>query len=257
MIEQHPTAIISKKAEIGENVKVGPFSIIEDDAIIGDNCQIDSGVVVYSGVRLGKNIKISHGAAIGGPPQDLKYAGEKTELHIGDNTVIREFAALNRGTVAHGKSEIGKNCLIMAYAHVAHDCLVGDNAILVNSVQMGGHVEIGDWAILGGCSLIHQFCHVGEHAMVGAGFKVAQDILPYSLNAGYPLRCMGLNLIGLRRRGFSNETINTLKLLFRYLMSSKLNTSQALAIIDKEIEKTPEVLRVLDFIKKSKRGVIK
>jgi UDP-N-acetylglucosamine acyltransferase len=256
-MEQHPTAIVSKKAEIGSNVKVGPFSIIEDDVIIGDGCEIDSHVVVKSGARMGKNIKIAHGAAISGPPQDLKYAGEKTELIIGDNTIIREFTDLNRGTVAHGKSEIGKNCLIMAYAHVAHDCSVGDHVILVNSVQMGGHVEIGNWAILGGVSLIHQFCHVGEHAMVGAGFKVAQDILPYSLNAGYPIRCMGLNLIGLRRRGFSEETVNTLKKLFRILMSKKLNTTQALAIIDNEIEKIPEVIRVLEFIENSKRGVIK
>jgi UDP-N-acetylglucosamine acyltransferase len=256
-MEQHQTAIVSSKAEIGKNVKVGPFSIIEDDVIIGDDCLIDCYVSIKSGSRLGNNIKISAGAAIGGPPQDLKYAGEKTELIVGENTIIREFVTLNRGTVVHGKTEIGKNCLFMAYAHVAHDCILGDNVILVNSAMMGGHVEIGDWAIVGGKVGVHQFCHVGEHSMIGGCFKATQDVLPFSLAAGYPLRCMGLNLVGLRRRGFSNETIDILKKLFRFLMSKKLNTTQALKRIDDEVEKIPEVLRVLDFINKSTRGVIK
>jgi len=257
MMEQHPTALVSKRAEIGENVKVGPYAIIEDDVSIGDGCVIDSHVSVKSGARIGKNVKIYHGAAIAGPPQDLKYGGERTELHVGDNTVIREFATLNRGTVAHGKTEIGTNCLFMAYSHAAHDCIIGDNVILANAVQMGGHVEIGDWAILGGSAVVHQFCKIGEHCMVGGGFRVTQDVLPYTMVAGYPLKCMGVNAIGLKRRGFSDKTINTLKTLFRYLMSKKLNTTQALEIIDKEMEKIPEVLKVLDFVKRSSRGVIK
>ena len=256
-MKQHATAIISKNAKIADDVEVGPYSVIEDDVEIGKGSIIDSSVSIKDGARIGENVKIYHSAAIAGPPQDLKFAGERTELHVGDNTVIREFVTLNRGTAAHGRTEIGKNCLFMAYSHAAHDCIIGDNVILANSVQMGGHVEIGENAIIGGATVIHQFSLVGEHCMVGGGFRITQDILPYSTVAGYPLRCLGLNSIGLQRRGFSKETITTLRKLFRLLMSKKLNTSQALAKIDEEIEKIPEVVKVLEFIKRSERGVIK
>jgi len=256
-MEQHSTAIVSKKAKIADDVKIGPYTIVEDDVVIGKGAFIDSSVSIKDGARIGENVKIYHGAAIAGPPQDLKFAGEKTELFVGDNTVVREFVTLNRGTAAHGKTEIGKNCLFMAYSHAAHDCIIGDNVIIANSVQMGGHVEIGDFAIIGGASVIHQFSLVGEHCMVGGGFRITQDILPYSTVAGYPLRCLGLNSIGLQRRGFSTETIAELKKLFRLLMSKKLNTSQALARIEEEVEKIPEVIKVLEFIKKSERGVVK
>jgi UDP-N-acetylglucosamine acyltransferase len=256
-LEQHPTAIISDKAQIGGDVTIGPFSIVEDDVVIGDGCIIDSSVSVKSGARIGNSVRIYHGAAVSGPPQDLKFAGERTELIVGDNTIIREFVTLNRGTKAYGRTEIGNNCLFMAYSHAAHDCIIGNNVILANSVQMGGHVEIGDWAIIGGGTVIHQFSKIGAHAMIGGGFRVTQDILPFSMVAGYPLRCLGLNSIGLKRRGFSDETIAILKRLFRYLMSKKMNTSQALKKIEAEIEKIPEVLQVLDFLERSERGVIK
>jgi len=256
-MDQHPTAIISPKAQVADDVKIGPYSIIEDDVVIGKGTIIDSHVSIKDGARIGQNVKIYHSAAVAGPPQDLKFAGEKSELIIGDNTVIREFVTLNRGTIAHGKTEIGKNCLFMAYSHVAHDCIIGDEVILANSIQMGGHVEIGDYAIIGGATVIHQFSLIGEHAMVGGGFRITQDILPYSTVAGYPLRCLGLNSIGLKRRGFSANTIAILKRLFRFLMSKKMNTSQAMAKIDDEIEKTPEVVKVLELIKKSDRGVVK
>jgi UDP-N-acetylglucosamine acyltransferase len=256
-MDQHPTAVVSSKAVIGKNVQVGPFSVIEDDVIIGDDCAIDSHVAIKSGCRLGNNIKVHHGAAIGGPPQDLKYAGEKTELFIGDNTVIREFVTLNRGTAAHGKTEIGKNCLFMAYCHAAHDNIIGNNVILANAVQMGGHVEIGDWAIIGGGTVVHQFSLVGEHAMVGGGFRVTQDVMPYITVAGYPLKYAGLNSIGLKRRGFSDDTINTLKTLLRFMTSKKMTTAQIKERIEKEIPKIPEVINVLEFIKRSQRGVIK
>jgi UDP-N-acetylglucosamine acyltransferase len=256
-MDQHPTALVSNKAEIGKNVKVGAFSIIEDDVIIGDGCIIDTHVSIKSGSRLGNNIIIYHGAAIGGPPQDLKYAGEKTELYIGDDTVIREFVDLNRGTVAHGKTVVGKNCLLMAYSHAAHDCTIGDNVVFANGAQLGGHVTIGDWAILGGLACVHQFCTIGEHCMMGACFKATQDVMPYTLAAGYPLKCMGVNIIGLKRRGFSPATITALKTTFRFLMSKKLTTSQAVKKIENEIEMIPEVQRVLEFIKSSKRGVTK
>ena len=182
---------------------------------------------------------------------------EKTELVIGKNCTIREFVTLNRGTAAHGKTEIGDNCLFMAYSHAAHDCIIGSNVILANTAEMGGHVEIGDWAIIGGGTVIHQFSHIGEHAMVGGGFRVTQDVIPYSMVAGYPLKCMGLNSIGLSRRGFSDDTIAKLKKAYRFLMSKKLNTSEALAKIEAEIEMVPEVKRVVDFIRAGERGVVK
>ncbi len=256
-MKRHSTAIVSSRAEIGKDVTIEPFAIIEDDVVIGDGCIIDSAVSVKSGARIGNNVKIYHGAAVSGPPQDLKFAGEKSELIVGDNTIIREFVTLNRGTKASGKTEIGKNCVFMAYSHAAHDCIIGNNVIVANSVQMGGHVEIGDWAIIGGGTMIHQFSLIGAHAMIGGGFRVTQDVLPYSMVAGYPLRCIGVNAIGLKRRGFSEETITTLKKLFRYLMSKKMNTSQALEEIEREIEKIPQVLNVLEFLEKSERGVIK
>ncbi len=256
-MNQHPGAIVSSRAKIGEDVTIGAFAVIEDDVEIGNGCSIDSNVSVKSGARIGNNVKIYHGAAVAGPPQDLKFAGEKSELIVGDNTIIREFVTLNRGTKAYGKTEIGKNCLFMAYSHAAHDCIIGDNVILANSVQMGGHVEIGDWAIIGGGTVIHQFSLIGEHAMIGGGFRVTQDILPYSIVAGYPLRCLGINSIGMKRRGLPEETIAILKRLFRYLMSKKMNTTQALEKIEREIEKIPEVVNVLDFLNKSERGVIK
>ena len=255
-MKQHPTAVISSKAELGD-ITVGPFTVIEDDVVIGDGTIIDSSVSIKSGARIGKDVKIYHGAAVAGPPQDLKFEGEKTELIVGDETVVREFVTLNRGTSALGKTEIGKNCLFMAYSHAAHDCIVGDNVIIANTVQMGGHVEIGDYAIIGGATVVHQFSLIGEHCMVGGGFRVTQDVLPYSMVAGYPLRCMGLNATGLKRRGFSDETIATLRKMFRYLMSKKMNTSQSIEKIENEIEKLPEVLKVLELIKKSDRGVIK
>jgi len=254
---QHPTAIVSSKAQIAEDVQIGSYSVIEDDVVIGKGTIIDSSVSIKDGARIGENVKIYHAAAVAGPPQDLKFAGEKTELIVGDNTIIREFVTLNRGTVAQGKTEIGNNCLFMAYSHAAHDCIIGDNVIIANSVQMGGHVEIGDYAVIGGATVIHQFCLVGEHCMVGGGFRITQDVLPYTTVAGYPLRCVGLNSIGLQRRGFSNETIAILKKMFRLLMSKKLNTSQALAKIDEEIEKIPEVVKILEFIKRSERGMVK
>ena len=256
-MKRHSTAIVSSRAEIGKDITIGPFAIIEDDVVIGDGCIIDSAVSIKSGARIGNNVKIYHGAAVSGPPQDLKFAGEKSELIVGDNTIIREFVTLNRGTKASGKTDIGKNCVFMAYSHAAHDCIIGNNVIVANSVQMGGHVEIGDWAIIGGGTMIHQFSLIGAHAMIGGGFRVTQDVLPYSMVAGYPLRCIGVNAIGLKRRGFSEETITTLKKLFRYLMSKKMNTSQALEEIEREIEKIPEVVNVREFLEKSERGVIK
>ena len=257
MTEIHQTAIISPKAELGNNVTVGPYAIIEEDVTVGDGCQIGSSVLLAPGAVLGKNVRIFHSAVIGTVPQDLKFEGEKTKAVIGDNTTLREFVTVNRGTVAHGESSVGKNCLLMAYAHVAHDCIIGDNVIMANSVNLGGHVEIDDNAIVGGVVPIHQFVKIGAHAMIGGGFRVHQDVCPYALVAGYPLKVAGLNGVGLKRRGFAKEVIKKLDLCFKFLFFSNLNTTQAVEKIKSEIEIVPEVQTILDFIERSNRGLIK
>ena len=257
MTNIHKTAIVAEPEKIPDSVTIGPYSIVEKDVILGENTWIDSHVSIKSGARLGAGCRVFHGAAVAGPPQDLKYAGEETELIVGKNCIIREFVTLNRGTAAHGQTEIGDNCMFMAYSHVAHDCIIGSNVIVANTVEMGGHVEIGDYANLGGGTVIHQFCRVGEHSIIGGGFKVAQDVIPFSMAARYPLKCFGLNIIGLKRRGFPRETIDKLKTVFRYLLSRKLKTTEALAKIEREIEPIPEVRRIVEFIRSSKRGVAK
>ncbi len=253
----HSTAIVSKKAQLGNDVSIGPYSIIEDDVIIGDGCKIASSVVIADGGRLGNNIQISPGVIIATEPQDLKFGGEETLCEIGDNTVVREYATINRGTVAHGKTTLGKNCLVMSYAHIAHDCIIGDNVIMANSVNLAGHVEIGDFAILGGLLPVHQFVKIGAHSMIGGGFRVQQDICPYALAGGYPLKVVGINSIGLKRRGFSPETIRTLEQAFKILFFSKLNTTQAAERIQSEFESTPEIKEIMGFIERSDRGIVK
>ncbi|MBM4159813.1 MAG: acyl-ACP--UDP-N-acetylglucosamine O-acyltransferase [Ignavibacteria bacterium] len=251
-----PHAVVSPKAILGENVHIGPFTVVEDDAAIGDGTWVGAHAVIHSGARVGRECRIHSFAAVGGPPQDLKYKGEPTILELGDRAVVREFVTLNRGTVSSGKTTIGSNSLFMAYAHVAHDCVVGDNVILANCVALGGHVTLGDWVIIGGLTPIHQFCMVGDHAMIGGGFRVVKDVPPYVLAANEPLICEGLNIIGLRRRGFAPHTIELLDRAFRLLYRSNLNVSQAVARIRQEIEPIPEVQNLLDFIAKSKRGIV-
>jgi UDP-N-acetylglucosamine acyltransferase len=253
----HPSALVSSKAEIADGVTIGPNSIVEDNVTVGEGSVVASSVLLASGAQLGKNVRISHGAVIGTNPQDLKFGGEITRAIIGDNTVVREYVTINRGTKAHGETSIGRDCFVMAYAHVAHDCIVGNNVILANAVNMAGHVEIHDWATIGGVVPIHQFVKIGAHCMVGGGFRVPQDICPFALVGGYPLKVVGINSIGLRRRGFSLERIRTLEQMFKILFFSGLNTSQALERINSEIEKTADVTLVLDFIAKSDRGIIK
>jgi len=254
----HSTAIVSLKAKIGENVTVAPFAIVQDDVEIGDGTYIGPNVVVYDGARIGKNVKIYQGASIAHRPQDLKYKDEKTYLEIGDETVIHEFAALHRGTTATGITKIGKKCLLMAYTHVAHDCRIGDNCILANGVQVAGHVEIDDFAIIGGLTPIHQFVKIGKHVMVGGGLRVGKDVPPYIMAAGEPIRYGGLNIVGLRRRGFSNEDIEALKQAYTIIYNSCLNFSQAKEkIISSTIYENLKVKEVVDFINKSSRGIIK
>ncbi|NQT27404.1 acyl-ACP--UDP-N-acetylglucosamine O-acyltransferase [candidate division KSB1 bacterium] len=257
MPEIHSTAIVDSKAELAEDVKIGPFTIVEGDVVIESGTQIDAHVLVADGARIGKNCRFHQGAVVGSLPQDLKFGGEKTTLEIGDNTVIREYCDLNRGTKHRGKSAIGKNSFLMAYTHVAHDCLIGDNVILANAVQLAGHVTIEDWVIVGGMVPIHQFCTIGQHAFVGGAYRVVQDIPPYILAAGEPLTYKGLNRVGLKRRGFSKEAIKALYKLYRLLYRAKLNKSQALEIIRSEVPDLPEVKTVLDFIEHSERGIIR
>lgn len=253
----HPTAIVSSKAELGSDVTVGPYSIIEDDVTIGDGAIVGSSTLIADGAVIGERVRVAHGAVIATEPQDLKFAGEKTRVSIGDNTVVREYATINRGTAAYGTTTIGKDCLIMAYAHVAHDCILGDNVIMANAANLAGHVEVGDHVILGGVLPVHQFVKIGAHAMVGGGFRVQQDICPYALVAGYPLKVVGVNVVGLRRRGFKREVIRTLEETFKILFFSSLNTSQAVEQIRGGVETIPEVRLILNFIKESERGIVK
>ncbi len=253
----HATAIISPKAKIGENISIGPYTIIEDDVEIGDNCTIGPSVAIYDGARIGNNVKIYQGASVSNHPQDLKFNNEISIFEIGDNTVIREFSTLHRGTVESGISKIGKNCLLMAYAHVAHDCIVGDNCILANVVQLGGHVHVDDWVIIGGGTLVHQFTKIGKHAMIGGGFRAVTDVPPFVLAAGEPLYYNGLNTVGLRRRGFSNQDIMKLKEVYSFIFSKELNLSQAKEKIKEKFKDDVLANTVLDFLNKSTRGLIK
>ncbi|MGB2697373.1 MAG: acyl-ACP--UDP-N-acetylglucosamine O-acyltransferase [Candidatus Zixiibacteriota bacterium] len=253
----HPTAIVDPQTDLAEDVSVGPYSIINSDVRIDKGTKIDSHVLIDSGTIIGKKCRIHKGAILGTPPQDLKFGGEKTYLKIGDNTIIREYASLNRGTEWRGGTIIGKNCFIMIYAHVAHDCLIGDHVILANSVNLAGHVEIGDYVIIGGVVPVHQFVKIGSHSIIGGGFRVQKDVCPFMMVAGYPLKTVGLNLVGLKRREFPEKTIDILKRVYRIIFRSKLNTSQAVEKIQNEIELIPEVKEILDFIQKSDRGIIK
>jgi len=257
MSKIHQTAIVSPKAELANDVEIGPFTVIEENVKIDSGTKIASSALIASGAVLGQNVKIHHGAVIGTIPQDLKFKGEATTAEIGDNTVIREYATINRGTDYHYRTSIGKNCLLMAYSHVAHDCLIGDNVILANSVNFAGHIEVGDFAILGGVLPVHQFVKIGRHSMIGGGFRVQQDVCPYALLGGYPLKVIGINSIGLRRRGFKPEVIRTLEKTFKILFFNKLNTSQAVEKIKNDIEIIPEVQEILNFIAHSERGIIK
>ena len=257
MTNIHPTAIVDPKAELGDGVIVAPYAVIQDDVIIGENTHIDSHVLLNSGTRIGKKCRISKGAVLGTDPQDLKYAGEKTTLEIGDETTIREFCTLNRGSNHRFKTEIGSNCLLMAYVHVAHDCVIGDNVILANAINMGGHVTIESYAAVGGMSPIHQFVKIGSHAFVGGGWRVNKDVPPYILAAGEPIKFAGINRVGLSRRGFSSEILQKIRQAYKLVYRSGLNVTQAVQKIKEAEELIPEVEKIVNFIEASERGIIK
>lgn len=250
-------AFVHPNAEIGRNVVIDAFAYIDENVIIGDGTHIYSHATVLSGARIGKNCNIFPGAVISAIPQDLKFVGEETTAVIGDCTTIRECATVNRGTASKGTTIIGNHCLIMAYSHVAHDCKLGDRIILGNTTQLAGEVVVDDWAIVSGGTLVHQFCHLGAHIMVQGGSKITKDIPPYIMVGREPLGYMGLNIVGLRRRGFIAEQMNAIQESYRYIYLSGLNTSQALEAIEKNIPASKEREDIVNFINSSERGIIK
>lgn len=252
-----PLAFIHTDSKIARNVVIEPFVTIEKDVEIGSGTWIGSNVTIMEGARIGKNCRIFPCAVISAIPQDLKFEGEKSLTIIGDDCTIRECATINRGTSASGKTIVGNNCLIMAYAHIAHDCVIGDNCVIVNSVALGGHVIIGDYAIIGGLSAIHQFVSVGKHAMVSGGSLVRKDVPPYIKAAREPLSFVGINSIGLRRRGFSDDKIKEIQAIFRILFQNNNNNTQALLKIETEINASPERDEIISFVQNSGRGIMK
>ncbi len=253
----HQLAAVDKRAKIGKNVTVEPFTTIAADVEIGEGTWIGPNVTIMDGAQIGKNCKIFPGTVISAIPQDLKFDGEDTRVIIGNDTTIRECVTINRGTKALGYTKLGDNCLIMATTHIAHDCIIGNNVIIVNGCGIAGHVEIGDYTIMGGLSAIHQFGKIGKHVMVSGGTLVRKDIPPYVKVARDPMSYAGINSVGLRRRGFTNEKIFEIQKIYHYLFQSKLNVSQATALIEKELLPTAERDEILEFIKNSPRGIVK
>lgn len=254
----HPQAIISPEAKIGSSVVIGPFAVIEAGAVIGDHTEIRSAAVITKFARIGSECVIHPGAVIGGEPQDLKFKGEDSLAIIGNRTVIREYATINRGTEASGKTEIGDDCLIMAYCHAAHDCHIGNHVVVANATQLGGHVTIHDHVVVGGVVKIHQFCTVGKHAMIGADTKIVKDIAPYLLIDGNPAQVFGLNKIGLKRRGFTPDILNELEEFYTKIFHSGLNVSDGLnKFLQERGGVLPETQNCINFIRTSKRGIMR
>ena len=234
-----PLAYVSPKAQIGKNVTIDAFAYIDDNVILGDNCHVFPSAV------------------IGAVPQDLKFKGEETWTVIGDNCVLREFVTIHRGTASKGKTVVGSNNLIMAYCHVAHDCILHDNIIMSNATQLAGEVEIDDFAVIGGGTLVHQFTHIGGHVMIQGGSRIGKDIPPYVIAARDPIAYCGINSIGLNRRGFTPEQIHIIQEVYRWVFNSGLNTTQALEQIEANVPASPEREYIVNFIRNSSRGIVK
>ncbi len=241
---------------MGQNVSVGAYTIIEDGVTIGDGTSIGNHNTICRGTTIGANCTIFHNTSLGEAPQDLKYGGEETLTFIGDNVLIRESVTINRGTVAYGKTVVGNNVLLMACAHVAHDCTVGDNTIMANLATLGGHVELGEWVNLGGAVMVHQFTKIGSHSFIGGGFRAVQDVPPFIIAAGEPIRFGGINKIGLERRGFSDEDRAEIKKAYRTYFLSKLTRTDALKKIKSEMSGSDHINSIIDFIESSERGII-
>jgi UDP-N-acetylglucosamine acyltransferase len=252
-----PLAYVHPGAKIAKNVVIEPFTTIDNNVVIGDGTWIGSNVTIMDGARIGKNCNIFPGSVISAVPQDLKFNGEDTTAEIGNNTTIREAVTINRGTSDRMRTKIGKNCLIMAYSHVAHDCVVGNNCIFSNNSTLAGHITIGSHVILAGFVAVHQFCTIGDHAFVAGGSLVRKDVPPFVKAARQPLSYVGINSVGLRRRGFTSEKITEIQTIYRLLFQKKYNTTQATEIIEAEMTASPERDEILNFIQNSQRGIMK
>ena len=259
MANIHPLATVSPNAKLGENVEVGPYAFIDDNVVIGDNCKIHPHATIYPYVTMGSGCQVFPGAVVGAVPQDLKFEGEVTYVEIGDNVTIRECATINRGTKASGKgvTKVGSNTLIMSYVHIAHDCRVGNHCILVSYVGIAGETEVDDWAIIGGSTVVHQFSHIGTHAMVGGGTAVNKDIPPYAICGRTPICFAGVNLVGLRRRGFESDTIRTIKDIYDTIYYQGYNVSDACSKVEAGVPQSVERDTILEFIRNSKRGIVR
>lgn len=252
----HPTAIVDPGAELGLDVAVGPYAIIGPQVTVGDRSVLAPHAVLERRVRLGADCRVGSGSILGGDPQDLKYKGEETWVEIGDGTVVREYATVNRGTAESWKTTVGRKSLVMSYVHLAHDCHIGDEVILANCAQLAGHVIVGNHVIISGLAAVHQFVKIGAHAFVGGMSRVSKDIPPFVKAAGSPLQLYGLNTVGLERRGFPRETVHELKKAYMLLFRSDLNVSQALERARSELQPLPEIELFLAFIEQSERGVL-
>lgn len=252
----HPSALINKKAEIGKDAVIGPFAIIEENVTIDDGAQIGPHVFIGKGTSIGKRCRIFQGTVIGTDPQDLKYKAESTSVEIGEDTVLREYVTIHRGTDHRKKTVIGKRNYLMAYSHVGHDCIIGNDVIMANGVNLGGHVVIEDFVNFGAMIGLHQFVHVGKHTFLAGGFRLVKDAPPFIMAGGEPMTYYGLNTVGLNRRGYTKEQKSSIKNAYTILYRSRLNVSQALIKIQEEMPATQEIREIIDFIERSERGII-
>jgi len=252
----HPSAIISPDAEVATDVEVGAFAIIGENCVVPSGCIISARATLERNVLLGQNVQVGIGTILGGPPQDLKYAGEETTVEIGEGTVIREYTTINRGTSQSFKTTVGRSCLLMSYVHLAHDCHVGNNVILSNVVQLAGHVSVEDKAIISGLSAVHQFVRIGRHSFIGGCSRVSKDIPPFLKAVGNPVKLYGLNTVGLQRSGMDESAIRELKRAYRLLFRSDLNVTQAMERAQDELDALPEVRELIRFVEASERGVV-
>ena len=252
----HPTALVSSNAELASDVEVGAFAIIGDNCTVASGCVIAPRATLERNVLLAANVQVGMGTILGGPPQDLKYAGEETTVEIGEGTVIREYTTINRGTSQSFKTTVGRNCLLMSYVHLAHDCHIGNNVILSNVAQLAGHVTVEDRAIVSGLCAVHQFVRIGRQSFIGGCSRVSKDIPPFLKAVGNPVKLYGLNTVGLQRSGMEESTIRELKRAYRLLFRSDLNVTQAIERAQDEIEPLAEVRELIQFVEASERGVV-
>jgi len=252
----HPSAIISSNAEVASDVEIGAFAIIGDNCVVPTGCIIAPRATLERNVTLGQNVQVGMGTILGGPPQDLKFAGEETTVEIGEGTVIREYTTINRGTSQSFKTTVGRNCLLMSYVHLAHDCHIGNNVILSNVAQLAGHVIVEDRVIVSGLCAVHQFVRIGRHSFIGGCSRVSKDIPPFLKAVGNPVRLYGLNTVGLQRSGMEEGTVRELKRAYRLLFRSDMNVTQAIERVQSEVESLPEVRELIRFLEESERGVV-